>query len=156
LKFGTHLQLATSLFLYFEERNSKTIIEIDEKRLRKKVALIKTDYEEGRLQATPAGHPKGEPLSTGLTPGVAEFCNKKKGWPKAPLQNSVIICGSPVKILRITHKILPLNGLNHLEKFDYFRKCPKLPHPPLLSIQRLPNHGIHHKLRLHPSPPGIA
>jgi hypothetical protein len=35
------------------------------KKLRKKVALIKTDYEEGRLQATPAGHPKGEPLSTG-------------------------------------------------------------------------------------------
>jgi hypothetical protein len=25
----------------------------------------KTDYEEGRLQATPAGHPKGELLSTG-------------------------------------------------------------------------------------------
>jgi hypothetical protein len=23
------------------------------------------DYEEGRLQSTPAGHPKGEPLSTG-------------------------------------------------------------------------------------------
>ena len=32
----------------------------------KKVALIKTDYEEGRLQPTLAGHPKGEPLSTGL------------------------------------------------------------------------------------------
>jgi hypothetical protein len=31
----------------------------------KKVALIKTDYEEGRLQPTPAGHPKGELLSTG-------------------------------------------------------------------------------------------
>jgi hypothetical protein len=42
------------------------IIEIDEKRLRKKVPLIKTDYEEGRLQPTPAGHPKGELLSTGF------------------------------------------------------------------------------------------
>jgi hypothetical protein len=41
-----------------EEKNSKKIIEIDEKRLRKKVALIKTDYEEGRLQPTPAGHPQ--------------------------------------------------------------------------------------------------
>jgi hypothetical protein len=38
------------------------------KRLRKKVALIKTDYEEGTLQPTPAGHRKGEPISTGLTP----------------------------------------------------------------------------------------
>jgi hypothetical protein len=28
------------------------------KRLRKKLALIRTDYEEGRLQPTPAGHPK--------------------------------------------------------------------------------------------------
>jgi hypothetical protein len=28
--------------------------------------LIKTDYEEGRLQPTPAGHPKGELLSIGL------------------------------------------------------------------------------------------
>jgi hypothetical protein len=34
------------------------IIEIHEKRLRKKVTLIKTDYEEGRLQPTPAGHPQ--------------------------------------------------------------------------------------------------
>jgi hypothetical protein len=31
-------------------------MEIDEKRLRKKGALIKTDYEKGRLQLTPAGH----------------------------------------------------------------------------------------------------
>jgi hypothetical protein len=30
------------------------------------VALFKTDYKEGRLQPTPAGHPKGELLSTGL------------------------------------------------------------------------------------------
>jgi hypothetical protein len=45
------------MYLYFEERNSKKIIEIGEKRLRKKVALIMTDYEEGRLQPTPAGHP---------------------------------------------------------------------------------------------------
>jgi hypothetical protein len=28
------------------------------KRLRKKVTLFKTDYEKGRLQATPAGHPQ--------------------------------------------------------------------------------------------------
>jgi hypothetical protein len=28
---------------------------MDKKRLRKKVALIMTDYEEGRLQPTPAG-----------------------------------------------------------------------------------------------------
>jgi hypothetical protein len=33
-------------------------MEIVEKRLHKKVALIKTDYEEGRLQPTPAGHPQ--------------------------------------------------------------------------------------------------
>jgi hypothetical protein len=33
-------------------------IEIDEKIFRKKMALIKTDYEEGRLQPTPAGHPQ--------------------------------------------------------------------------------------------------
>jgi hypothetical protein len=31
---------------------------MDEKRLRRKVALIMTDYEEGRLQPTPAGHPQ--------------------------------------------------------------------------------------------------
>jgi hypothetical protein len=30
------------------------------------VALFKKDYEEGRLQPTPAGHPKGELLSTGF------------------------------------------------------------------------------------------
>jgi hypothetical protein len=47
-------------------KNFKKFIEIDKKRLRKKLALIKTDYEEGRLQTTPAGHPKGEPLSTGF------------------------------------------------------------------------------------------
>jgi hypothetical protein len=35
----------------------KKIIENDEKRLRKKVVLMKTDYEEGRLQPTPASHP---------------------------------------------------------------------------------------------------
>jgi hypothetical protein len=39
------------------KKKSKQIIEIDEKRLRKKVILIKTDYEEGRQQPTPAGHP---------------------------------------------------------------------------------------------------
>jgi hypothetical protein len=32
------------------------MLETDEKRLRKKVALIKTDCKEGRLQPTPAGH----------------------------------------------------------------------------------------------------
>jgi hypothetical protein len=46
-------QLATPIFLspqdILREKNSEKIIEIDEKRLRKKVALIKTDYEEGRL-----------------------------------------------------------------------------------------------------------
>jgi hypothetical protein len=31
------------------------------------MALIKTDYEEGRLQPTPAGHPKGELLATGFS-----------------------------------------------------------------------------------------
>jgi hypothetical protein len=36
----------------------KKIIEIGEKRLRKIVALIKTDYEKGKLQPTPAGHPQ--------------------------------------------------------------------------------------------------
>jgi hypothetical protein len=39
----------------------KKIIEIDEKRLKKKVALIKTDYEKGRLQPTPASHPQLAP-----------------------------------------------------------------------------------------------
>jgi hypothetical protein len=43
--------------MIFLRKKSKKIIEIDEKRLRKKVALIKTDYEEGRLQPTQAGHP---------------------------------------------------------------------------------------------------
>jgi hypothetical protein len=64
-----HPQLATALFLSHDslkKKNSKKFIEIDKKRLRKKLALIKTDYEEGRLQTTPAGHPKGEPLSTGF------------------------------------------------------------------------------------------
>jgi hypothetical protein len=31
------------------------------------VALIKTDYEEEKLQPTPAGHPKGKLLSTGFS-----------------------------------------------------------------------------------------
>jgi hypothetical protein len=31
---------------------------MDEKRLRENVALIKTDYEEGRLQPTQAGYPQ--------------------------------------------------------------------------------------------------
>jgi hypothetical protein len=44
--------------IFSQEKNSNKIIEIDEKRLIKKVALIKTDYEEERLQATPAGHPQ--------------------------------------------------------------------------------------------------
>jgi hypothetical protein len=42
--------------MIFEKRNSEKIIEVDEKILRKKVALIMTAYEEGRLQPTPAGH----------------------------------------------------------------------------------------------------
>jgi hypothetical protein len=67
-------QLATPLFLSPHDslkKNSKKFIEIDEKRLRKKLALIKRDYEEGRMQPTPVGHPKGEPFSTGcpLRPG---------------------------------------------------------------------------------------
>jgi hypothetical protein len=33
-------------------------MKINEQRLRKKVALIKTEYEEGRLQSTQAGHPQ--------------------------------------------------------------------------------------------------
>jgi hypothetical protein len=40
------------------KKNSKKILEMDEKRLRKKLALIRTDYEKGRLQPTPAGQPK--------------------------------------------------------------------------------------------------
>jgi hypothetical protein len=63
-------QLATPLFLSPHDILKKEIreknIEMDEKRLRKKMALIKTDYEKGRLQPTPAGHPKGELLSTGF------------------------------------------------------------------------------------------
>jgi hypothetical protein len=50
-------QLATPFFLsphiILKKEIRKRIIEIDEKRLRKKVALIKTNYEEGRLQPTP-------------------------------------------------------------------------------------------------------
>jgi hypothetical protein len=41
-----------------KKKLQERIIEIDEKRLRKKMALIKTDYEEGRLQPTKAGHPQ--------------------------------------------------------------------------------------------------
>jgi hypothetical protein len=44
--------------MIFCKTNSKKIIEIHEKRLTKKVALSKTDYEERRLQPTPAGHPQ--------------------------------------------------------------------------------------------------
>jgi Mor family transcriptional regulator len=44
LKFGTHLQLVTSLFLsphdILKKEIRKKIIEINEKRLRKKIALI--------------------------------------------------------------------------------------------------------------------
>jgi hypothetical protein len=48
--------------MIFCQTNSKKVIKIDNKRLRKKVALIKTDYEEGKLQPTPAGHhPAGHP-----------------------------------------------------------------------------------------------
>jgi hypothetical protein len=39
------------------------------KDLEKKMVLIKTDYEEGRVQLTPAGHPKGDLLSTGFPSG---------------------------------------------------------------------------------------
>jgi transposase len=55
-----HPQLADPLFLsphdILKKKKLKKIIEIDEKRFRKKVALIKTDYKEERLQPTPAGH----------------------------------------------------------------------------------------------------
>jgi hypothetical protein len=47
------------------------------------------------------------------------------------LQNLVIICGDPVKILRISHKISHSNGLNHFEKCDYSRKCPNCPTLPM-------------------------
>jgi hypothetical protein len=47
-------------------KNFKKFIEIDKKKVRKKVALIKTDYEEEIQQPTPAGQPQGKPLSTGL------------------------------------------------------------------------------------------
>jgi hypothetical protein len=50
------------------------IIEIDEKRLRKQVALIKTDYEEGRLQPTQAGHPQ---LATPLFLSLHDILKKK-------------------------------------------------------------------------------
>jgi hypothetical protein len=40
-----------------KKKIQKEIIKIDEKRFWKKVALIKTDYEEGRLQPTQAAHP---------------------------------------------------------------------------------------------------
>jgi hypothetical protein len=40
-----------------KEFNALKIIEIDKKtKTEKKVTLIKTDYEEGKLQPTPAGH----------------------------------------------------------------------------------------------------
>jgi hypothetical protein len=44
--------------MIYEERNSKKFIEIYLKRLRKKVVLFKTDYEEGKLQPTLADHPQ--------------------------------------------------------------------------------------------------
>ena len=69
-------QLATPLLLspydILKKKVREKIIEIVEKRLRKKMALFKTNYEEGRLQPTPAGHPKGEPFST-----VFFYLNKK-------------------------------------------------------------------------------
>jgi hypothetical protein len=39
------------------EKKFEKIIEINGKKFRKKMVLIKTGYEEGRLQPTPAGHP---------------------------------------------------------------------------------------------------
>jgi hypothetical protein len=56
------------------KKNSKKSIEIDEKRLQKKVALIKTHYEEGRLQLTPAGHPQ---LATPLFLSPHDIMKKK-------------------------------------------------------------------------------
>jgi hypothetical protein len=68
----------SSLSMIFWRKELKRIIEIDEKRLRKKVALIKTNYEEGRLQPTPAGHrPAGHPTLP-LSPRYFEKKNSKK------------------------------------------------------------------------------
>jgi hypothetical protein len=44
--------------MIFLRKKFEKLIEIDEKRLEKKVALIKTDYEKGRLKPTPASHPQ--------------------------------------------------------------------------------------------------
>jgi hypothetical protein len=59
---------------YFENKFKKKLIEIDEKRLRKKVTLIKTDSEEGRLQPTPAGHSQ---LATPLFISPHDILKKK-------------------------------------------------------------------------------
>jgi hypothetical protein len=42
--------------MILKKKKFRKIIEMDEKRLRKKVTLIMIDYEEGRLQPTPFGH----------------------------------------------------------------------------------------------------
>jgi hypothetical protein len=49
--------------------------------------LIKTDYEEGRLQLTPAGHPKGELLDTGY---YFYYLVMKKNWGKDNLQSLIL------------------------------------------------------------------
>ena len=58
--------------MIFWEKKIEKIIKIDEKRLLKRVALIKTDYEEGWLQPPPAGHP------TLLSPGYFKEKISKK------------------------------------------------------------------------------
>jgi hypothetical protein len=49
------------------------------KRLRKKVALIKTDYEERKMQPTPAGHPQlATPRANHFLLVCLHFVNKNK------------------------------------------------------------------------------
>jgi hypothetical protein len=55
-----------------KKKEFEKIIKIDEKKKEEKVALIKTDYEEWRLQPTQAGHPK---LATPLFPSPYDILN---------------------------------------------------------------------------------
>jgi hypothetical protein len=66
------------------------------KRLRKKMALIETDYEEGRLQPTPAGHPH---LATPLFLSPHDILKEK-------------IRKNSEKIVEIDEKRLRKNGLD--------------------------------------------
>jgi hypothetical protein len=64
--------------MIFCVKNSKKIMEIERKRLRKKVAMIRTDYEEGRRQPTPAGQPPAGHPTLPLSPRCFERKNLKK------------------------------------------------------------------------------